>query len=314
MENSNKKYFTLEGLDALYENYTEAIQEANRKGYKNKYPLGFESKEEAELLRTGHWNENFLKEFKPFDTEAEAIIYADGSFDSKKQYATYGLIIFFKSGEVYCESAKLQDDDHLKKYIIHRFDQDSNELQFEYGEENRNNDIIKSARQYAGECAGVMRGLDICCNMRKLKRIVVVYDCESTQQGYDNARSENLRVTDQKRTGEMAKLYNEFCKKLYKKECPEVEFLKVDSHTGEYRIGTEEFANAIYNDVVDILAKAETTEIKLKREENFNLVRAMSGCEFQTFGDVNAKRIEERRAHARSILVAVLHRMTPNMH
>ena len=311
MEKNSKKYYTLNGLDALYENYSDANQDTNKKAYKNKYPLGFESKEEAEMLRSGHWDEYFQKVFKSYETEADAVVYTDGSFDSKKEYAAYGLIIFFRTGEVYCESAKLEDDENLKNYRIQRYDVKNNEIKIEYGKGNEKNDMIKSARQYAGECAGVMRGLDICCKEKKLKKIVVVYDCKSINQGYNNAKDEKQSSIDKEKGGDMAKRYSNFCEDLYKKEKPEVKFFKVDSHIAEYRIGSEEFSNAIYNDVVDILAKAETTEIPLKRAENFNLVRAMSECDFETFGDVNAKSVEERRSHARAMFLSVVKSIYP---
>ena len=196
------KKYTLKGFDRLYEDYAGAQKEANRRKDRA-IPLGFESEDEAEAFREGRW-ENYLSDIcQPFETDADAVVYADGSWDKDERYGAYGVIIFFRNGEIFCESAVLRDVEpgiyRVQRYNA-RGEKDGAVQDFHYTDlykgmevEEKKHGFIRASHQIGGECAGVMRALEICCKEKKIKKIVLAYDCDTVklcyEKGIDNKES-----------------------------------------------------------------------------------------------------------------------------
>lgn len=311
------KKYTLKGFDKCYTVYGDAQNEANRLNRKGEIPLGFESDEEAEAYRTGQWDSYFKNTFRPFETDADAVVYADGSIDERTGKGGYGIVIFFRNGEVLCESALLEDV-APETYKVTRYDRNG-EINGEpvirhyvdlfKGEEveDKKHSFVQASHQDGGESEGARRALEICCEERNLKKIVLIYDCNFIEQRCKKGRKGAAT--------NVPYAFGAFCEELDKEYKPEIEFIKVDSHTdkknkAQYLVGSEKYPHAVYNDIVDTLAKAEMVGNPIGRAENFNMVRAIPD-EFETFKEVEAKsspggKAQARRMHARKLFEIVL--------
>ncbi len=316
-----KKYYTWKGNVALaeYHDYKEAQAAAKKMGQKNADPPGFVYKEEAEAFSKEMWDEYIEKHYRPFDAEKyDAVIYTDGSFTSKDNtIASYGLIIFFKDeNKPYIESCTIQDVEDGKKYKIVRYDCDGEKKESEeYPFKSRfgKSGLVSGSHVTVGELFGAMRSLEICCKDRRLKKILLTYDRDGIKQGYDNRKDLSTAK------GDVAYKYREFLQKLEEEgflKDDDITFKKVDSHDvkdkqneGEkeqYRVDNKEkYPHAVYNDLVDILAKAETG-IAIKRQEDFNVFRAIPD-EFKGFpATADADKRRKHAGHARELVKNVL--------
>ena len=316
-----KKYYTWKGNDGLveYHDYKEAQAAAKKMGQKNADPPGFVHKEEAEAFSKGKWDEYIEKHYKPFDVANHyAVVYTDGSFTQKdKTLTSYGLIIFFKDEDKpYIESCTIQDVEGGKKYKIVRYDGDGEKNeQEEYPFKSRfgQSGFVSESQGAVGELFGAMRSLKICCEDRRLKSILLIYDRDGIKQGYDNRKDLNTVK------GDAAYQYREFLQKLEEEgflKDDGIIFKKIDSHEvkdnqGEdekeqYKVENKEnYPHAVYNDLVDILAKAETG-IAIRRQEDFNVFRAIPD-EFKGFpATANADKRRKNARHARDLVEKVL--------
>ncbi len=316
-----KKYYTWKGNVGFteYHDYKEAQAAAQKMGQKQADPPGFVYREEAEAFSKEKWDEYIELHYTPFDAaKYDAVIYTDGSLSSKDTSLTsYGLIIFFKDeNKPYMESCTIQDAEGGKQYKIVRYDSDGEEKETkEYPFKSRfgKDGLVSGSHVTVGELFGVMRTLEICCKDRRLKKLLLVYDRDGIAQGYDNRN--DLSTAE----GDVAYQYREFLQKLeeggFLKE-DTITFQKVDSHTvkdkqGEdeqeqYRVDNKEtYPHAIYNDLVDILAKAETG-IGIRRQEDFNAFRAIPDVfkGFPATDDINKRR--EHAGQARALVNKVL--------
>ncbi len=194
------KKYTLEGFNQTYTTYAQAQNEANRLNRKGEIPLGFESDEEAEAYRKGEWETYFKNTYKPFETDADAVVYADGSWDTITGKGAYGIVIFFRNGEVFCESALLEDD-VPERYCVTRYnrhgEQDGQPVYRSYVDlfkgkdvEEKAHSFVRASRQDGGECESVMRALEICCKEKGLKKIVLAYDCDFVKLRYSKGRKD----------------------------------------------------------------------------------------------------------------------------
>lgn len=303
-----KKYYTWKGNVSFieYHDYKEARTAAQKMEQKNVDPPGFIYKEEAEAFSKEKWDEYIKKHYKPFDaSKYDAVIYTDGSFSSKDTtLVSYGLIIFFKDeNKPYIESCTIQDVEGGKKYKIVRYDGDGEKKEpEEYPFKSRfeKSGFVFGAHVTVGELFGAMRSLEICCKDKRLKKILLIYDRDGIKQGYDNR---NDLSTAQ---GDVAYKYRKFLQELEEEgflKGDSITFQKVDSHDvkdnpdekEQYRVDNKEkYPHAVYNDLVDILAKAETG-IAIKRQEDFNLFRAIPEA-FKGFPATDDA--DKRRKHA----------------
>lgn len=303
------KYYTWKDLDKVYEDYKEAKIAANKKGLKDSFPPGFECMEEAEAYRKGELDQ-YIREvkYRPFEAaQYDAVIYTDGSFDEANNIAAYGLIIFFRDEtEPYVESGILQDVDNMK-YKIVRYDECGDEIKDddsikeivrdnEAGGKKEENGFVSKSQSITAEFSGAMRSLEICCQKKGLKKLLIVYDCENIKTGYDNRE---MPKTDD---GYVAAAYRKLLRNL---KDTDLQFIKIDSHT-QYLIDADQYPHAVYNDLVDILARAELGT-KITPGDNFNVFRAISS-DFKRFSEVGAVTREEQREHARRLVKAVLNK------
>lgn len=316
-----EKYYTWKGnVDfAEYRNYREAQAAAQKMGIKKADPPGFVYREEAEAFSKDKWDEYIKEHYTPFDAaEYDAVVYTDGSFSSKDTSLTsYGLIIFFKGEkEPYIESCTIQDIEGGEKYKIVRYDGTGEVKEEEvcpFNSRYGKSGLVSGSHETVGELFGAMRALEICCKDRKLKKIVLIYDRKGIRQGYYKRNDLNSAE------GDVAYLYRVFLQNLDEERFLRddgIAFHKVDSHKvkgnqgqdekEQYRVDNKEtYPHGIYNDLVDILAKAETG-IAISREDNFNVFRAIPD-EFKGFpktSDTGKRR--EHAGHARELVKNVL--------
>lgn len=303
------KYYTWKNLDKLYESYEDAKTAANKKGLKDVFPPRFKSMEEAEAFRKGELDKYIREDkYKPFEAaQYDAVIYTDGSFDRVNKIAAYGLIIFF-SDETgpWIESGILEDVDAVK-YKIVKYDEYGDEIKDgdnikEIVRDNKENDktkekgFVSKSESITAEFSGAMRSLEICCQKRGLKKLLIIYDCENVKTEYDNRE---MPETDD---GYAAAAYRKFLRNL---KDVDLQFIKIDSHK-QYLIDEDEYPHAVYNDLTDILARAELG-IKINPTDNPNVFRAISD-DFKRFSDIGAVTREEQREHARKLVKTVLNK------
>lgn len=301
--NKIEYYYTWKGMDSW--NYREESK-ARKNAPKGAYPVGFEYEKEAEAFCKGGLDQYIRDNCRSFETAVDAVIYTDGSFDEKNRIASYGLIIFFRGEkEPHIESGTIENVDAVR-YKIVIYDESGNEV--EDGENIKEvvegyKDFV-SSQNVAGELFGAMRALEICCQKRKLKKVLMVYDCELIKTIYDDRK---------KPYGSNGKASSAAYRKLLQDlEDVDIQFIKVDSHSKkekgqhQYQIETEEYPHAVYNDLVDILAKAEVGKM-ISPGENINAFRAISD-EFKRFSDVGADKREEKREHTRKLVQEVLNK------
>lgn len=303
------KYYTWKDLDKLYERYEDAKNAANKKGLKDVYPPGFESMEEAEAFRRGELDKYIREDkYKPFEAaQYDAIIYTDGSFDSVNNIAAYGLIIFFRDeAEPWIESGQLKDVDAVK-YKIVRYDGCGNEMKDddnikeivrdnEDGGKTEAKGFVSTSESITAEFSGAMRALEICCHKSGVKKLLIIYDCENVKTEYEN------REMPDSDDGHIAAAYRKLLRDL---KDTDIQFIKIDSHK-QYLIDADEYPHAVYNDLVDILARAELG-IKINPTDNPNVFRAISG-DFKRFSDIGAVTREGQREHARMLVKTVLNK------
>lgn len=319
METKKTKYYTWKGLEKLHSTYGEAQKEVNEKELKNVFPTGFEYKEEAEAFRKGELDEYIQKKYKQFDAaQYDAVVYTDGSYDTATKIASYGLIIFFREeADPFIESGTLEDVED-QKYKIVRYDENGKQKgQPEYcpfKSKPQKSGYISVAGSVAGEFLGAKRSLEICCKEKGLKKILIIYDNENVEHEYE------LKDSKDKDDGGVEGEYREFLREVKKDflgKDNDLKFTKVDSHGGENenkpqcKIDANEYPHAVYNDLVDILAKMEIKENVgdvVKPKINFNVFRAISN-EFERFSDnseADKTKADDRREFARKLVEYVL--------
>lgn len=313
-----EKYYTLIGMDKVYTDYKFA--DAAKKSMEIKgdsdYPVPFSTEDDAEAFRQGKWDTYLKEHYARYQTDADAIIYADGSVDTDKECPTggYGIIIFFKSGEIICESAQLEDKEN-GKLLSKRYDMDGNlteEKLLEYPViPGAKEGFVKSGNNEAGEPEGARRALELCFGERGTKKVVLVYDSKTIKERYINGTT--FKTTKPEHP---ANFYGEFCEKIKKEYGDDaVSFIHVESHRGKakgkkkaeppYRIDEMEFLHAVFNDLVDAMAKAEAGIGIVDRKENINLVHIIPERQFKVETRKKLCR-EHNKAEIRELLQLVL--------
>lgn len=308
-------YYTWKGIDSTYKSSRAAQNTINEKGLKQIWPVGFEYEKEAEAFCKGELDKYIQDNYKAFEaTQYDAVIYTDGSHTKNNKMVSYGLIIFFRDEtDPYIESGTLEDVD-VVKYKNVRYDRYGNEMKDgdnikeiaginEKGNKKAEKGFVAASRNMAAEFFGAMRALEICCQKRELKKLLIIYDCEDIKAGYEDR--DNIGNAK----GYAAVAYRKLLQNL---KDIDLQFIKVDSHSDknenehQYPIDADEYLHAVYNDLVDILARAELG-IKIKPRWNFNAFRVISD-EFQGFYYAGADTTEKRRKHARDLVKDVLNK------
>lgn len=314
-EKKIKKYYTLTGFDGVYESYEEASKEWVSKKITNDYPLAFSTREDAEAFRTGKWDEYLKANLKKCKIDADAIIYADGSVNTEKaKTGGYGIVIFFKSGELYCESAQLSDIENGKFRSV-RYDLEGNQIEESVVEypvvKEAKEGFVQSGNNEAGEFEAARRALDICFNKKGAKKVVLVYDSETIEKRYNNELT--FKTTSVSHT---AYFYGSICKDIKERFGDKaVEFIHVESHRGVpkggkpakpfYKIDEMEFIHAVYNDLADAMAKSEAGIGEVSRAENVNIAHAIPETYFKVMTK-DVKNYQANKMKVRELVKAIL--------
>jgi len=256
-----------------------------------------------------HYRQENCKQFEA--ARYDAVVYTDGSFDANTGAASYGLIIFFRDeAEPLIESGTLEDvADGNYKAVRYGKDGKQKEPEELYPciRKSGKNGYISASYSVASEFLGAKRSLEICCKEKGLKKILIIYDNENVAHEYE------LKDKKDKGEGGVEGEYREFLREIKRdvlKEDNDLAFCKVDSHK-QYSIGADEYPHAVYNDLVDILAKMELkaeTGKAVNPKENPNVFRAISD-EFERFSDnpeADKTEADSRRKYARELVEKVL--------
>lgn len=316
MKAKEKLYYTLPGFDEVYEDYQSADKKKNSLGIKERFPFGFQKKEEAEMLRSGNWENYFKESCARYETKADALVCVDGSWTTGTKNnpiadCGYGICIFYKTGETYCESGKIVDGE-IGHYTIKRYDDKGDLVEIaeeEYEDMYSEKDETENKHGYAlashnvtGEIEAAMRAMDICIRQKKLKNIDLVFDCERVEERYH-------RIDDNIQSNVELK-YQKFLKQLHEDFDFDVDFKWAHSHNQE-DIKEKIYPILVYNDVVDILGKAEATDIKISATDVPNLTKALPDCNFKGFYYAGANTSEKKRDYVRGIYRAIVERISP---
>lgn len=307
------KYYSINGFDKVYDNYNQANAEAVAKKIKNNYPVAFTSKEDAEAFRLGRWDEYLRENYNKYSTDADAVIYVDGSVNTSKDNPTggYATIIMLKSGEIICESANFKDVEN-GTILSRRFDFDDNliaEEPIEYPViDGAKKGYVKSCGSDAGELEGARRALSICFYEKNVKKAIVVHDSDVVDIRYQNGTE--FKSTEPQHP---TYFYGQLCEKI-KNEFGDdaVSFIHVDSHRGTaksnkpaYGISEMEFVHAVFNDAVDGMAKSEVGIGEVSRTENVNLAHAIP----ETFFKIDTRAVgayKKNKAAVRALVKELL--------
>lgn len=316
MNTTEKLYYTLSGFDEVYENYESADKRKNSLGIKDRFPFGFVKKEEAEMLSSGNWEKFFKESCARYKTKADAVVCVDGSWTTGTKnnpisHCGYGICIFYKTGETYCESGKIVDGE-IGNYTINRYDDEGNLIETAketYEDIYNGEDVTDNRHGYAlashnvtGEIEAAMRAMDICVRQKKLKNIDLVFDCERVEKRY--------RQIDDNIQSNVELKYQKFLKQLRDSYEFDVDFKWAHSHNQE-DIAEKIYPILVYNDLVDILGKAEATSIKIKATDVPNLTKALPDCTFKGFYYEGANTPEKKRDYVRKLYKLIVERVSP---
>lgn len=278
-----------------------------------KYVIDFEFSTDAVAFVDGSCNFN-CNQFDRVDKKKR--LYGDGVY-----YSSYGMVIFFKDGTIYVESAKIEDADLNEggacSYTLHRtsflMDERGNfsELEsrtqhYDYVNASKKSDRYALASwNVVGEVEGAMRALDFCLNEKGLQSIDVIYDCDQVaniKKVYNLLGGKTTHVP--KFESNVTYRYGEMSKGLYEAK-KDVRVHHIYSHQKGIKA-------AIFNDCADVLAKAETFNNPIGVKENPNLMKyqVKSFDRALSYTAVDEEKIkmiiEERRQQAYALIRKVL--------
>lgn len=241
-----------------------------------------------------------------FEFKSDAVIFVDGSrnfdvpdFDGKKPnrslnkdkgfyYSPYGMIIFFRDGSVYVESAKLIDGQVLSSketsMIAYRngftIDKDGRaellaaseeqikiaikhqELEFNYG-------CVLTSWNDSSELEAARRALDICFNEKKLRNVDIFYDCQTISKVGNCFYAVTGQAKEPVLGSNITAFVGDFCRKL-NDGSRHIDFHWIPAH-GLGPIWAK------FNDCVDVLAKAETYNKPIGKAGSLNPNLAKEG-------------------------------------
>lgn len=292
-------YYSLVQLDKVYDNYNDANKASNEQNMKSSYPVAFVSEEAAEAFRTGQWSQYMEEHLMPYYSMKDAVCYVDGScnFGDKgdteqaEQYATYGIIIFFRTGEVFIETGKMVDAaDGSPVYYVDRKDENGNmriendPVSYEVIESEAG--VVTKSRNVAGEIEAARRAMDICFQQKGLKDIELHYDCDQVRKGYEGFISGDGNTN-------ISYCYRKFCQQIVDKFGKNaVSPTHVKSHEKAVPVEGDAFIHSVYNDLVDSFAKAETVTRRIDRSEILSVKYALlqSNMNINCAGSIDEKR------------------------
>lgn len=257
--------------------------------------------------------------------EVQAIAYVDGSlnFDNEtinedEKYASYGLILYVRDRKepFYVESGRMQDGTEKKgdkrNLSVSRYDMaghyvDRNRMKADPGRENvwytdvfqgreNKHGFVAASWSDASEGFGAYRAMQICFEELELDRIAIVYDHQALWDiCFDPNQNKNVPYF----VGNYFKKWDEKGKKIH--------FIEVNSHDrGDYEKTDPLFVHGVFNDCVDMLAKAETKKNPIGASENRNAVKVIDSIHDMTKNDISVRRMQ-----ARQYVAAVTEKINP---
>lgn len=303
---SEKKYYALPDFDEVYDNWNSAQKKQVSLGIKDRYAFGFTNEKEAKELVSGNWENYFKNSIARYTTKADAVVCVDGSWTSKTVDCGYGICIFFKNGETYCESAKIVDGE-IGEYTIIRYDDKGEWIEdaietyddiCKLDEKDKHGYALASLN-VAGEIEAAMRAIDICIREKGLNSIDLIFDCTQVEIGLEGNAESNVVYK-----------YQKYIKELRNDFDFQINFKKADSHS-QVDITEDIYPVAVYNDLVDILGKAEAKEIDIPAKDVPNLTKALPDCQLKGFYYAGANTPEKKRNYIRSIYKSIVERIPP---
>ena len=134
------------------------------------------------------------------------------------------------------------------------------------------------------ETAAACRALQICFDELGLSYVTLVYDHGALWDIYfEHDKKKNV-----------TNYYGEIFES-YKKAGKDIRFIKVGSHkNGNYDREDPLYVHGVYNDCVDMLAKAETDSKPIGRSENPNMYKLVGKISNMTHEDIHKRRMEAR--------------------
>lgn len=295
---NSKTYYSFYDLGAFYPTYQEAIKRKseilkNEKGY----PVPLPCESEAKALADGRWEEYLKENIIPFSFEdsLDAICFSDGSYDEKinseeslelagesafdkaaqtlgfKKYsASFGLIIFLKTGEKIIESGFIKSISETES-LRTIFDENGKEkLSDKIFTEPSKYGYVRSGMAETAECEGGFRVLEICRELG-LKKIRFVVDADNIPNAikYYSVKKDASSLPIKRLAGYYAENKIEISDESFRE--------RIRSHRA-YEIKDKLFLYSAINDCCDLLAKAELpvkTGANI-RKDNPNILRIVS--------------------------------------
>lgn len=290
-------YYSHPKCTGIFNSYQEALNNLTEKN--GNYPRGFITKAEAEVYSQDKLSEYIREKHLglSFDDGYDAVAFSDGSTDGKKR-GGFGLIIFFKDGEVYWESERIEDVTNVMSTYrrISSLGQSTGEIQCP-DTPQKEKGYIESSRNETGEFEACRRAMEICFEKPGINNIKLIYDSDAPVKRYIHLSED--RINSNEILNPAIKSYQDTVIK-YLAQKKTVQFINTDSHT-HYEIGTEEFRNAVFNDMVDAMAKVEAYIGEISYSQNPNLYAVLSFPENITpktdsnfsLMDLNHNRVDE---------------------
>ena len=232
-------------------------------------------------------NANELTANPAFEFTSDAVIFVDGSrnfdapdFDGKSPnrklnknknfyFSPYGIIIFFRDGSVFVETAKLIDGGVLSEketsYISYRhgFTVDKNnvvkesaatkeivKVRIKHEEREFNNGCVLTSWNDTSELEAARRALDICFNEKNVNNIDIYYDCATISKAGNTFYAVTGQAKEPSLNSNITSSIGDFCRSLNNGK-RHIGFHWIEAHS----LGT---MAAKFNDCVDVLAKSET--------------------------------------------------------
>lgn len=247
---------------------------------------GFKTEAEAEKFLRQDSAPEKIDDDTPFEFTSDAVIFVDGSrnfdvpdFDGRKPnrslnkdkgfyYSPYGMIIFFRDGSIYVESAKLIDgpvNDKETSMVASRNgftisadgkieqlapSEETIKVGIKYQEKEFNYGCVLTSWNDSSELEAARKALDICFNEKKLRNVDIFYDCQTISKVGNCFYAVTGQAKEPALGSNITAFVGDFCRKL-NDGSRHIDFHWIPAH-GLGPIWAK------FNDCVDVLAKSET--------------------------------------------------------
>ena len=292
---------------------------------------GFKTEAEAEKFLRQDSAPEKIDDYTPFEFTSDALIflYCSINFDSPDfdgnkpartlnkdksfYYSPYGIIIFFRDGSIYVESAKLIDgpvNDKETSMVASRNgftisadgkieqlapSEETIKVGIKYQEKEFNYGCIITSWNDSSELEAARRALGICFNEKKLKNVDIFYDCETISKVGNCFYAAIGQASEPSLGANITNFIGDSFRKL-RDGSRHIDFHWIPAHG----LGP---VWAKFNDCVDILAKAETYNKPIGKGAKLNPNLAREGVVpfrdsityFEGISEDDVKRVTDAR-------------------